>query len=185
MFRFPNQEILFHGAPWTEVQELKALSEIKAVVFDFDGVFTDNSVYVDQNGTESVRCSRLDGFGISALRDLGLILLVLSTEQNPVVSARCKKLKLECYQGVSDKAVFLTNHLANLKITAAHVAYVGNDINDIGCLELVGFPIIVADAHPSVNSRAKYVTQSVGGHGAVREICDFIAASRINQKARP
>lgn len=151
---------------------------IKCVVFDFDGVFTDNAVYVDQNGIESVRCTRLDGFGLSALKDLGVILFVLSTESNPVVTARCSKLKLNCYQGVDDKAQFLTHHLVKLNIDPVQVAYVGNDINDVGCLKMVGFPIIVADSHPSVIPYARYITRAQGGQGAVREICDFIVSAR-------
>ncbi len=177
VFQFPSQDCLVRKVKHPE-PELLALRVIKFIVFDFDGVFTDNSVYVDQNGIESVRCSRLDGFGISALKDLGLHLMVLSKERNPVVSARCSKLKVDCYQGVDEKAQFLSQHLSKLNIEPAHVAYVGNDINDVGCLQMVGFPMVVADSHPSVMPFARYITRTNGGHGAVREICDFIASVR-------
>jgi YrbI family 3-deoxy-D-manno-octulosonate 8-phosphate phosphatase len=146
---------------------------IRLVVFDFDGVFTDNTVYVNQDGEESVRCWRSDGLGLSGLARLGVEAMILSTETNPVVSARAAKLRLPCIQGQSDKAAALAGILAEKGLTPIQLAYVGNDINDAGCLALAGFPIVVEDAHPSVLPLARFRTRTPGGRGAVREVCDL------------
>lgn len=153
------------------------LRSLRLVVFDFDGVFTDNTVIVHQDGTESVRCWRSDGLGIARLRATGVELAVLSTEQNPVVSARCAKLRLECIQGCEEKGAALRALAARRAVPLAQVAYVGNDVNDITSLRLAGLPIAVADAHPSILPLAEYRTRARGGRGAVREICDMIAAA--------
>lgn len=152
------------------------IRNVRLLVFDFDGVFTDNAVWVSQDGTESVRCSRFDGLGLSRLRALGMDMMVLSTEENPVVSARCVKLKLKCVQGVPDKAARLAELAAAAGIDMAAVAYVGNDINDLGCLRMAGLPITVADAHPDVKLLGLLRTTIPGGHGAVREICDLFSS---------
>jgi 3-deoxy-D-manno-octulosonate 8-phosphate phosphatase (KDO 8-P phosphatase) len=150
------------------------VERLRLVVFDFDGVFTDNLVYVFEDGREAVRCTRLDGLGLKRLREAGIASLVLSTETNPVVVKRCAKLGIECIAGCEDKPLRLRSLLAERGIDAAQVAYVGNDINDAGCLEAVGLPIVVADAAPEVVGLAKYRTRTPGGHGAVREVCDLI-----------
>ena len=152
------------------------LRSIKLLVFDFDGVFTDNAVWVREDGVELVRCSREDGMGISLVRNAGLVIemIVLSTEENPVVSARCRKLRLRAVQGVKDKASKLVEIADEMKIPLDRIAYVGNDINDRECLLRVGLPIVVADAHPSVAHLAQFTTEKNGGHGAVREICDIL-----------
>jgi len=154
------------------------LASISLVVLDFDGVLTDNTVSVDSHGVESVTCWRGDGIGLSALKRAGVDVFVLSTETNPVVSVRCAKLDLECFQGVDDKAARLASILADRGTAVSEVAYVGNDINDAGCLEMVGLPIVVADAHPSVTDLAELVTVTPGGRGAVREVCDLLVAAR-------
>lgn len=154
------------------------LASVSLVVLDFDGVLTDNTVSVDTHGVESVTCWRGDGIGLSALKRAGVEVFVLSTETNPVVSVRCAKLGLECVQGVDDKAARLASILAERGISVSEVAYVGNDINDAGCLEMVGLPIVVADAHPSVTDLAELVTVTPGGRGAVREICDLLVTAR-------
>lgn len=155
-------------------------NKIHLIVFDFDGVFTDNAVYVDQNGIEGVRCSRSDGIGLSRLKEIGIDAVVLSTEENPVVSSRCKKLKVACIQGISDKKKALRYLLKKRKIDASAVAFVGNDVNDIAVMEMVGFPIAVADAYPEVLEIAKWKTVCHGGFGAVREICDTIYQAQRN-----
>ncbi len=144
------------------------------VVFDFDGVMTDDAVYIGEDEREWVRCERGDGMGISELRKHGIPLLVLSTEKNSVVAARCKKLCLECMQGCDDKAATLKKILDERGLPADRIVYVGNDINDIACLGMVGCGIAVADAHPRVLAVADAVLTRPGGHGAVRELCDLI-----------
>jgi 3-deoxy-D-manno-octulosonate 8-phosphate phosphatase (KDO 8-P phosphatase) len=153
------------------------LRAVRLVVFDFDGVFTDNTVTVAQDGTESVTCWRGDGLGLRALDRLGVRYIVLSTETNPVVGLRCKKLRVPCHQGLDDKPAKLAEVVHDLGVPADRVLYVGNDVNDAGCLRAVGLPVVVADAHPAVVPLAKYRTAMVGGRGAVREVCDLIQAA--------
>lgn len=152
------------------------LRRVRLVAFDFDGVFTDNSVYVTQDGTEMVRCVRSDGLGLQALSVLGVASIIISTERNPVVSARAKKLAVRCIQGCDDKLAALQGVLAETGLDLAETAFVGNDVNDLTCLRAVGLPIVVADAHEDVLPHALYRTAASGGNGAVREICDMIVA---------
>jgi len=142
------------------------------VVLDFDGVLTDNGVWVNEDGTESVRCDRSDGLGLAMLREAGVDVLVLSTEQNSVVAARCKKLELAVEYGIRDKGSRLSVILRERGTDPSEVIYVGNDVNDIGCLQLVGTAVVVADAHPKVTTLADVVLSRAGGHGAVRDLCD-------------
>ncbi len=146
----------------------------RLVAFDFDGVFTDNAVYVFEDGREAVRCARADGIGLSTLRRLGIHTVIISTESNPVVSSRAEKLKTRCVQGVEDKRAALDSLLRELNLTAAETAFIGNDINDLPCLTYVGLPIVVADAHPDVVPYARHQTMTRGGYGAVREVCDLL-----------
>lgn len=148
--------------------------QVKFIAFDFDGVFTDNGVYVFEDGREAVRCSRGDGMGIGLLMKAGIPCCVISKEKNPVVSARCRKLNIKCIQGCEDKIGALNAELSRLGIGLNNAAYMGNDINDAECLEAVALPIVVKDAHPDVLHLGKYVTTNVGGHGAVREVCDHL-----------
>jgi YrbI family 3-deoxy-D-manno-octulosonate 8-phosphate phosphatase len=154
------------------------LRHIRLVAFDFDGVFTDNAVYVSQDGTEAVRCVRSDGLGLQALTALGVATVVISTETNPVVGARSRKLAVRCIQGCHDKRAALEQVVAELAVTMQETAFVGNDVNDLDCLKVVGLPIVVADAHEDVVAHAVYRTKTPGGHGAVREVCDLIAKVR-------
>jgi N-acylneuraminate cytidylyltransferase len=147
---------------------------IGAVVFDFDGVFTDNRVLVSQDETEMVICNRSDGLGLDYLRATGIPLVVLSTETNPVVAARCHKVQLECRQGLEDKTEGLRAFAAERGLSLSDVIYVGNDLNDRHCLTSVGCGIVVADAHPDVRDLAHIVLEHPGGRGAVREVCDLI-----------
>lgn len=158
------------------------LRTVTFVVFDFDGVFTDNRVLVDQDGKEAVFCSRADGLGLQALRRLGVGSLVLSTETNPVVSARARKLGIECVQGLGDtKWAALRQILSDRALDPDRVAYVGNDINDLDCLRHVGVSICVADAYPAALEAARYVTTRLGGMGAVREVCDLLVEAHAGR----
>jgi len=146
------------------------------VVFDFDGVFTDDRVYVTEDGRESVACSRGDGLGIARLREHGVRVAVLSTESNPVVSARCLKLGLHCRQGIQDKGAALRLLVAECGLDLQHVVFVGNDVNDLECLRLARMGVAVADARPEVRAIADWVLRSAGGRGAVRELCELVIA---------
>ena len=159
------------------------LKGVRGVIFDFDGVFTDNSVYIDQHGTESVRCWRSDGLGLKKLRELGIKNTIISTEKNPVVSTRAQKLKISCLQGVEDKSVAVKDWAVDHGLKVDEVIFVGNDINDIPAFKVVGIPIAVADAYPEVLPYVKYQTKTNGGYGAVREICDEIVKQQNASKA--
>ena len=150
---------------------------VRLVVFDFDGVFTDNTVWTDDAGNEWVRSWRGDGLGLEKLRQSGIPAWVLSTEIHPVVARRCQKLGIPFRQGLTDKGAALEALASELGVALANVAYVGNDINDASCLRVVGVPVVVQDAHQDVLSLARYQTRATGGFGAVREICDWLTAS--------
>ncbi len=147
---------------------------IKLVVFDFDGCFTDNKVYVSEDGKESVRCSRSDGVGIKMLQGAKIDVLVISQESNPVVEKRCEKLGIVGYAPVLDKFKWLEKYLW---LGIENVAYFGNDLNDFECLQAVGLPGCPSDAHPQVLGYCLtngFVTKAKGGDGAVREFCEHI-----------
>ena len=162
-----------------------ALPEIiELIVLDFDGVLTDNRVWVDQNGLERVAAHRGDGMGISRLKKAGIEIIVLSTETNPVVAARCEKLKIPVHQGINEKGTALKSLLEEQKANPENAIYVGNDVNDLPCFPIVGCSVVVADAHPDILPHADLVLKNKGGHGAVRELSDLILAdesSRRNQ----
>lgn len=147
---------------------------IAALVLDFDGVLTDNTVLVSEDGREAVRCSRADSWGLKQLREAGISIVILSYEANPVVTARARKMGVECLQGQQDKVAALEQWLTQRGHTAAETVYLGNDVNDIGCLSRVACGVVVADAHPAAARTARLVLQAKGGAGAVRELCDLI-----------
>jgi YrbI family 3-deoxy-D-manno-octulosonate 8-phosphate phosphatase len=154
------------------------------IVFDFDGVMTDNTVTVSQDGSEAVTCSRADGLGIDLLRTAGVPIIVLSTERNPVVAARSGKLGLECHHGIGNKSAFLADYIVSHGYRGERVVYVGNDVNDAGCLEQVGIPVVVGDAHPDVARLARIRLTNRGGRGAVRELADLVLNRRtFNRKS--
>jgi N-acylneuraminate cytidylyltransferase len=150
------------------------LSQIRLLVLDFDGVLTDNRVLVDEEGKEAVWVSRSDGWGIARLKEAGIEVMVLSTEANPVVAARCRKLGIECIQSCVDKLASLYVIAAERSLQLSEIAYVGNDANDLPCLRVAGLPIAVKDAIAEVHQAARLKTISKGGHGAVREVCEWL-----------
>jgi YrbI family 3-deoxy-D-manno-octulosonate 8-phosphate phosphatase len=154
------------------------LRGIQLLATDFDGVMTDNRVLTDQDGREAVWANRGDGWGIARLREAGVQIIVISTEVNPVVAARCRKLEIEYLDGCADKLAALEEVASQRGLTAPSIAYIGNDVNDLDCIAWAGVAFAVADAVPSVRAVASYVTQAPGGKGAVREVCDLILANK-------
>lgn len=152
----------------------KIPNPVDAVVFDFDGVFTNNMVNVNQYGDESVTCSRGDGMGLSELKRFEIPLIVLSSEKNPVVLARCQKLNIEVKYGLNDKAETLREWIFKEGFRSENVIYIGNDINDVECLKSVGCSVVVSDAHDDVKPFANIILAAPGGHGAIRELADLI-----------
>lgn len=149
---------------------------VDLLVLDFDGVFTDNRVWVDETGREAVLAHRGDGMGLEMLRKAGIRAVVLSKETNPVVAARCRKLNLPVWQGVEDKATLLRRLLEEWQVDPRFTVYLGNDVNDIPCFPLVGWAVVVADAHPQAKRSADKVLRTPGGYGAIRELVDLILA---------
>lgn len=154
------------------------IRRVHTIVFDFDGVFTDNKVYVTDNDRESVRCDRADGLAVDFLRRHrarhapALEFFIVSTERNPVVAARARKLRLDCYQEIGDKLAFLTAHLRARRPEDPRpfsgLVYLGNDLNDLAVLNRAGFSIVPSDAHPRAKREADAVLPQRGGEGFVR-----------------
>ena len=144
------------------------------IVFDFDGVLTDNRVLVIENGLEAVFCNRADGLAFDMLRAANMPVMILSTEKNPVVAVRAAKLRAPLLQGIGDKRQALADHCRDAGIDLAQVVFVGNDVNDIAVMQAVGFPIAVADAHAAVKKIAWTVLSTKGGDGVARELVEQV-----------
>jgi len=150
--------------------------KIELILLDFDGVITDNRVWVDQDGREAVAAYRSDSILIKDLRAKGIDVMILSSEPNSVVAARAKKMKVEAIHGVElhDKGRVMRQILDEKNVKAENTVFVGNDLNDLSCFEVAGWSVAVADAFPDVIQAADYVLSKRGGHGAVRELCELI-----------
>ncbi|MFF6782102.1 cytidylyltransferase domain-containing protein [Streptomyces sp. NPDC012510] len=159
---------------------LPTYDDIDAVVLDFDGTQTDDRVLIDSDGREFVSVHRGDGLGIAALRRSGLKMLILSTEQNPVVAARARKLRLSVLHGIDRKDLALKQWCEEQGIAPERVLYVGNDVNDLPCFALVGWPVAVGSAHDIVRGAARAVTTLPGGEGAIREIAGWILGPSLD-----
>ena len=165
-----------HLLPYWIAKEMPSSKEtIKLMVYDFDGVMTDNRALQFQDGTEAVWVSRADGWGIDQIRKMNIPQLIISTETNTVVAARAKKLKIEVIHGSDDKKADLVDYCNRMKIELSCVLYVGNDINDLEAMRMVGFPIAPADAHPSIIAIAKHVTHAKGGEGVIKELSEYVS----------
>jgi len=156
-------------------KKLPYWKDVHTIVFDFDGVFTDNKVWVDQNSVESVRCDRGDGLGFDLLRAFKRAnnwdpnYFILSKEKNPVVSIRAEKLKIDCVQSMSDKADYLANYLDDYNLSAEGMVYLGNDLNDLAAMQISGFSVAPVDSHPLILNQADLVLPRKGGDGFVSE----------------
>ena len=161
-----------------------SIKDLHTIIFDFDGVFTDNFIHVDDRGTESVRCSRADSYGISLLlkyiinSSRKIDIFVLSTEVNEVVVTRCKKMGIACHTGESQKTKYLEEWFAVNRSEVADpysgTAYFGNDLNDLGVIEKVRLSLAPEDAHPRIKAAATHVLSTQGGQGFVREGIELI-----------
>ncbi len=151
--------------------------DIDLIVYDFDGVMTDNRVIVFQDGSEAVIVNRADGLGVDRFRKYNIPQVILSTETNPVVKARAAKLRIEVIASCDNKKLTLENYCAQNGYDLNKVIYIGNDLNDLEVMKIVGFPVAPADAHPIIKSVAKLITQSKGGEGVVKELSDYMIVS--------
>jgi|SRR3989344_2556100 len=152
---------------------ISKLKKIRLLVLDFDGVFTDGKVYINQDGVESVVCSRRDSLGLNLLRQRGIKLSVVTAETNPVVVKRCEKLKIELIQS-QDKLASFKNVISREGLKSDQAAYMGDDINDLECLKYAGFSFTVKDGAPECLKAAGYITKRKSGDHALREVCDLI-----------
>ena len=151
---------------------------IKLFVYDFDGVMTNNKVIVDQRGNESVIVNRGDGLAVSIIKRMNIPQLILSTEANPVVLKRANKLNIICINGVEDKKEKLKEYCIQNDINFKDVLYIGNDINDLDIMKMVGHPYCPSDAHGSIKSISKRIMSSKGGDGVIRELLEIITKTK-------
>jgi YrbI family 3-deoxy-D-manno-octulosonate 8-phosphate phosphatase len=154
--------------------QLILLESIDALVFDFDGVMTNNLVHLDQNGKEWVSCNRADGLAFDVLRKLKKPAYLLSTEQNPVVTARANKLKIPVIQGIDNKVKGIIELADREGFDLQNILYVGNDLNDYRVMQLCGYSACPEDSHQMIKSISTIVLKTKGGNGVVRELLEDI-----------
>lgn len=150
------------------------INQIKLLVYDFDGVMTNNKVYVDQNGNEMVQVNRADGLAVAEIKKLGIQQIIISTEKNPVVSTRSNKLGIPCLQGIENKKDALVAYCQKNNVKSKQIAYVGNDINDKEAMELSGLTFCPFDAHQSIKKISDYKLKTDGGNGVIRELLGLL-----------
>jgi 3-deoxy-D-manno-octulosonate 8-phosphate phosphatase (KDO 8-P phosphatase) len=151
-----------------------SIDNIDALIFDFDGVLTNNLVQMDENGRESVSCSRADGLAFDVLRKLEKPSYILSTENNPVVSARAKKLQIQALQGVKNKADTLLTLSESKGYDLRRILYVGNDLNDFHVMKICGYSACPIDSHIKIKELSYIVLNTRGGEGVVRELLEEV-----------
>ncbi len=155
-----------------------SLENVQALVFDFDGVLTNNFVVVSQDGSESVTCSRSDGLAFDVLRKVEKPVYILSTEKNSVVTARADKLKVKVFQGITNKADAIKQFSDREGFDLKKILYIGNDIYDYNAMQFCGYTACPSDSHESIKLNSTIVLNAKGGCGVVRELVEDIF--RIN-----
>jgi len=159
---------------------IEEIQKLKIIFFDFDGVFTNNTVIVSEEGKESVICYRGDGIGINQLKKYQYDICVISSEVNPLVKKRCEKLNIESYNAVKDKGLIIKKVLESKSLKKENAAFIGNDINDIPAYKSVFLKIAVNDRNHAIDKYVSFLTTLSGGKGAVREVCDKIVSLKKN-----
>ncbi len=154
--------------------------DISLIVYDFDGVMTDNRVILSEDGKESVIVNRSDGLAVSILRDMGIRQLILSKETNSVVSTRAQKLSLQVLHGIDNKEFILQQYCQEKNISLDNVVFIGNDLNDVNLMRLVGFPLCPEDAYPEAKAVVKFIIPANGGKGVIRELVNHIIKKETN-----
>ena len=155
-------------------QKIFIKQRIKLLFVDFDGTLTDNKVMINENGVEHVVCNRSDGLAIYFLKKQNIEVVCLTTEKNPIVKRRCEKLEIQCFDRVLEKGEKIISTCKEKKISLSNVAFIGNDLNDISALKVVGLPIVVNDANPPTKDYAKIVLSKRGGDGVLLEFLEML-----------
>lgn len=151
----------------------------RLLILDVDGVMTDGSLYLDNNGEEIKAFNSKDGHGIRMLQECGIRVAILTGRKSSLVAHRSRDLDIELvYQGYRDKRPAYTELKQSTGLDDHEIAYAGDDVIDLPVMSQTGLAIAVADAHPEVIRHAHWVTEANGGRGAVREICEQLLASR-------
>jgi 3-deoxy-D-manno-octulosonate 8-phosphate phosphatase (KDO 8-P phosphatase) len=159
------------------------MEDIKAVALDVDGVLTDGTFTWGPNGEEYKQFSFSDVMGISMASKAGIILALISGEDNILIDRFAQKMNItDTYKGRKDKAVALNSFANKYKLELSQICFMGDDVNDIGALELAGFSVAPANAHESVKQKVNFVTAKAGGYGAVRELIDLILEKKASNK---
>ena len=157
---------------------MNQLSRVRLVAFDVDGVFTDGRFYLSDDGVESKAFNTQDGYGVRCLLDAGVAVAVISGRRSGAVERRMRELGVShVVLGSKDKVAALDGIAAELGLTLAEVAFVGDDMPDMPLLAQVGVSVAVANAVPAVRESCDYTTRARGGHGAVREVCELLLAA--------
>ena len=156
-----------------KIKKIK-LDDLEALIFDFDGVLTDNKVHLDQDGNEWVTCNRADGLAFFILEKIKKPTFVISTEKNKVVAARAKKLKIPVLFGIQNKSEVLKKLSLKKKFNLDKTLYVGNDLNDYEALQLCGYSACPSDSHKKIKKIATFKLDAKGGSGVVRELLEEI-----------
>ena len=158
---------------------MKNISNIKLVILDVDGTLTDGGVYIDNKGVESKKFNIKDGAGIVLAEQAGIEFMILTGRKSYCVEHRANELKIKyVFQGIADKLSYLQQFLSQHRLSPCDVAYIGDDVNDLECMHIVGFTACPADAVKEVRQRCDFVSCYNGGQGAIREVCDMILKSK-------
>ncbi|NOI78698.1 3-deoxy-manno-octulosonate-8-phosphatase KdsC [Vibrio coralliilyticus] len=153
--------------------------EIKLLICDVDGVFSDGLIYMGNDGEELKTFHTRDGYGVKSLMNAGIEIAIITGRQSRIVENRMKALGISLiYQGQDDKVKAYQDICSKLNIAPEQTGYIGDDLIDWPVMEKVALKVCVADGHPLLAQRANYVTSIRGGHGAVREVCDLILQAR-------
>ncbi|MBW3697471.1 3-deoxy-manno-octulosonate-8-phosphatase KdsC [Vibrio sp. T187] len=158
---------------------LDIAKDIKLLICDVDGVFSDGRIYMGNNGEELKTFHTRDGYGVKSLMNAGIEIAIITGRKSQIVENRMTALGVSLiYQGQDDKVKAYYDICEKLNIAPEHTGYIGDDLIDWPVMEKVALKVCVADGHPLLAQRANYITTIKGGHGAVREVCDLILEAR-------
>lgn len=159
-------------------------TRLRAVIFDFDGVLTNNMVYVDENGKETVRCNRSDGLAFEVFNRLGLPVFIVSKERNKVVAARAAKLQVPVIHGIDHKLDAVTALAKEKGFALSDILFIGNDLNDLDVMTASGISACPSDSHPRIRAVATFVLEARGGEGVAREIAERLLGIDVAEVLR-